>query len=35
MSTDYDQIKKTQNEQFDNMDPAITNKKSETEKKVE
>lgn len=35
MSTDYDQIKKTQNEQFDNMDPAITNKKAETEKKVE
>ena len=35
MSTDYDQIKKTQNEQFDNMDPAITNKKTETEKKVE
>ena len=35
MSTDYDQIKRTQNESFDSMDPAITNKKTDTETKVE
>lgn len=35
LSNDYDHIKKTQNEQFDNMDPAISNKKKETQEKVE
>lgn len=35
LSADYDAIKKTKNAQYDNIDPAIEQKKKETQEKMD